>query len=102
LLDVFWRNVDPTQADGQFCDRGNQYRSAIFVSTAEQRVVAERSRQQIATELSPEIVTPILDSATFWIAEEYHQDFYKKEPAHYARYRLGCGRDSRLEAIWGD
>ena len=101
LLTTFWRNVDPTQSDGQFCDRGEQYRSAIFVVNDEDRATAERSNASSATTLDREIVTEILTRDTFWIAEDYHQDFYRKEPLRYSRYRLGCGRDARLLELWG-
>ena len=102
LLEVFWHNVDPTQADGQFCDRGDHYRTAIFTSDPDEIAAAERSRTQAAEALSAKIVTPILPSVTFWVAEAYHQDFYKKNPARYNSYRTGCGRDQRLQALWGD
>lgn len=102
LLEVFWHNVDPTQADGQFCDRGNQYRTGIFTSDPEEKKLAEASKAEIAAELPAPIVTEILPAAVFWVAEAYHQDFYKKNPAHYNRYRTGCGRDARLRQLWGD
>ena len=92
----------PTQADGQFCDRGDHYRTAIFTSDPDEIAAAERSRTQAAEALSAKIVTPILPSVTFWVAEAYHQDFYKKNPARYNSYRTGCGRDQRLQALWGD
>ena len=101
LLKTFWRNVDPTQANGQFCDRGDHYRSAIFVANKNERATAERSKVSSAETLQREIVTEILDRDTFWIAEDYHQDFYRKEPLRYSRYRLGCGRDARLLELWG-
>ncbi|MCB9762723.1 MAG: peptide-methionine (S)-S-oxide reductase MsrA [Alphaproteobacteria bacterium] len=102
LLEVFWHNVDPTQADGQFCDRGLQYRTAIFTSDPEEKKSAEASKAAVAKELGQPVVTEILPAAPFWEAEDYHQDFYQKNPAHYTRYRTGCGRDARLEALWGD
>ena len=101
LLETFWRNIDPTQDNGQFCDRGNQYRSAIFVNTPKERKAAERSKADVASLLDQKIVTEILDAETFWIAEDYHQDFYQKEPERYTRYRLGCGRDAQLLRLWG-
>jgi len=101
LLTTFWRNVDPTQGNGQFCDRGEQYRSAVFVATAEERAAAERSKASSEATLDGKIVTEILSRDTFWVAEDYHQDFYRKEPTRYSRYRLGCGRDARLLELWG-
>jgi peptide-methionine (S)-S-oxide reductase len=104
LLDVFWHNVDPTSAGGQFCDRGEQYRSAIFYESPAQRQLAEASKRRLETEprkLAGEIVTEIVAASTFWPAEDYHQDFYKKNPERYESYRLGCGRDARLRALWG-
>lgn len=104
LLEVFWHNVDPTQADGQFCDRGEQYRTAIFTTRPAEIAAAEASRQKAAQELQvrAEIVTPILPAGTFWVAEDYHQDFYQTNPSHYQRYRTGCGRDRRLSELWGE
>jgi peptide-methionine (S)-S-oxide reductase len=103
LLDVYWHNIDPTQDDGQFCDRGKQYRSAIFFRGATQRRSAEASKRAIETSkrLKRPIVTPILPFTAFWPAEEYHQDYYKKNPEHYHAYRTGCGRDRRLLEVWG-
>jgi peptide-methionine (S)-S-oxide reductase len=104
LLDVFWHNVDPTDAGGQFCDRGNQYRSAIFVHDPGQRALAEASKRRLETtpqRFKDPIVTPIVAATTFWPAEEYHQDFYRKDPVRYQSYRLGCGRDRRLVELWG-
>ena len=103
LLDVYWHNVDPTQKGGQFCDRGSQYRSAIFYRTPRQKAAAERSRDAIARSkrLKSPIVTEIVAYRAFYPAEEYHQDYYKKNPDDYMRYRRGCGRDDRLRAIWG-
>ena len=103
LLEVYWRNVDPFDKTGQFCDRGAQYRPEIFVHSAAQRQAAEASKQKAAklTKINQPIVVPVTDASEFTAAEEYHQDFYKKNPAHYWRYRIGCGRDQRLEQIWG-
>jgi peptide-methionine (S)-S-oxide reductase len=102
LLEVFWRNIDPTQGDGQFCDHGPQYRSAVFPATPEERKAAEASLAAAGKTLGRPIVTPILPSAPFWPAETYHQDFYKKNPDHYRAYREGCGRDRRLQQLWGE
>ena len=101
LLSVFWHNVDPTQADGQFCDKGDQYRTAIFVATAEERKLAEASKFATEATLERSVVTPVFPAATFWLAEDYHQDFYKKNPTRYHSYRAGCGRDHRLQQLWG-
>ncbi|BFR49113.1 peptide-methionine (S)-S-oxide reductase MsrA [Nitratidesulfovibrio sp. HK-II] len=101
LLDVFWRNVDPLDAGGQFCDRGSQYRSAIFVVDAAQREAAEASKKAIEARLGKPVATGIEDASTFWPAEDYHQDYYRKNPIRYAYYRNGCGRDKRLEQVWG-
>lgn len=103
LLELFWHNIDPTQGDGQFCDRGEQYRAAIFVADASERAAALASKSAIEKSrvLKKPIVTAILPAARFWPAEDYHQDFYKKSPVRYQSYRLGCGRDARLKALWG-
>ncbi|HEU6437311.1 MAG TPA: peptide-methionine (S)-S-oxide reductase MsrA [Nitratidesulfovibrio sp.] len=101
LLDVFWRNVDPLDADGQFCDRGGQYRSAIFVADPAQRSAAEASKKAIEARLGKPVATGIEEASTFWPAEDYHQDYYRKNPIRYAYYRSGCGRDRRLEQVWG-
>jgi peptide-methionine (S)-S-oxide reductase len=103
LLDTFWHNIDPTQDDGQFCDHGRQYRSAIFAMGETQRRLAEDSKARLAASgrLKRPIVTPVLRFSSFWPAEAYHQDYYRKNPVHYQTYRLGCGRDRRLREIWG-
>lgn len=103
LLDVFWRHIDPTQADGQFCDHGPQYRSAVFYASAAQKREALESKRRIevSKRLRAPIVTRIEALTRFWPAEDDHQDYYKKNPVHYQAYRLGCGRDARLKAIWG-
>ena len=101
LLDVFWRNIDPLTANAQFCDAGSQYRAAIFVHDETQRRMAEESKRAVAQRLDKPIVTEIVGASKFWPAEEYHQDYYKKNPVRYQFYRAGCGRDRRLEAIWG-
>jgi peptide-methionine (S)-S-oxide reductase len=99
LVAVFWHNVDPVDAGGQFCDRGNEYRTAIFVHDAEQRRVAEESKGQL--KLGKPIVTQIVDAGPFYVAEEYHQDYYIKNPTKYRFYRWNCGRDARLQELWG-
>jgi peptide-methionine (S)-S-oxide reductase len=101
LLDVFWRNVDPLDAGGQFCDRGSQYASAIFVADAAERKAAEASKQQLAARFEASIATDIRSAGPFYAAEAYHQDYYRKNPLRYRYYRGGCGRDARLEKVWG-
>jgi peptide-methionine (S)-S-oxide reductase len=104
LLEVFWHNVDPTQGNGQFCDHGTQYRSAIFYKDEAQRKAAEESKRRLEEmpSFKGRIVTQIVAATTFYPAEEYHQDFYKKSPQRYQSYRQGCGRDARLKELWGD
>jgi peptide-methionine (S)-S-oxide reductase len=103
LLKIFWVNADPTDSGGQFCDRGNQYRSEIFYANETQKKLAEHSKQEVirTKTFSATIVTPITPLKQFYPAEDYHQDFYKKNPIRYETYRLGCGRDSRLKELWG-
>lgn len=102
LLDVFWHNVDPTDSGGQFCDRGDQYKTAIFFHDEEQRRLAEESKQKLVDSgrLKKPIVTPIRPATAFYAAEEYHQDYYKKNPIRYKFYRNRCGRDRVLEKLW--
>ncbi|OYX44645.1 MAG: peptide-methionine (S)-S-oxide reductase [Rhodobacterales bacterium 32-67-9] len=114
LLYFFFRSVNPTDAGGQFCDRGDTYRTAIFVQDAEQQRVAELAKKEAAQALGKKIVTPILPASTFWKAEDYHQDYYKgsnivltragpkKQSSAYKFYRAGCGRDKRVRELWGD
>ncbi len=104
LLDVFWRNINPTQRDGQFADRGSQYRTAIFYHTDEQRRAAETSKHTLAQsgKFGKPIVTDILPTADFYPAEEYHQDYYKKHLIQYQRYKHGSGREAFLHDTWGD
>lgn len=103
LLDVFWKNIDPTTPDRQFCDRGTQYRPAIFFHDESQKRAAEASKRRIeqSGQLSAPIATQIVPLTRFYPAEEYHQDFYKKSPVRYKTYRFGCGRDARLAELWG-
>jgi peptide-methionine (S)-S-oxide reductase len=103
LLEHFWRNIDPTQGDGQFCDRGSQYAPAIFPQNDAQRVAAEKSKAALEKSgvLKAPVVATIRPVARFWRAEEYHQDYYRKEPKAYQSYRTGCGRDRRLIELWG-
>jgi peptide-methionine (S)-S-oxide reductase len=101
LLDVFWKNHDPLVKDRQFCDRGNQYRPAIFYHNNEQRALAEATKQKHQARFKQPIQTEITAATTFYKAEEYHQDYYKKNPVRYKFYRFNCGRDARLEELWG-
>jgi peptide-methionine (S)-S-oxide reductase len=103
LLDVFWHNVDPTNAHGQFCDNGDQYRSEIFYHNEEQRRLAVASEQDLEKHkrFAAPNVTRITPATTFYPAEEYHQDYYQKNPLRYKFYRFSCGRDQRLEELWG-
>ncbi len=103
LLQAFWRNIDPLDDGGQFCDRGEQYTSAIFVATAQQRDVAETSLDDVQARLIDQpVVTPVLPAATFYPAEDYHQNYAKTHPVRYRYYRWSCGRDRRLKQLWGD
>jgi len=103
LLDVFWHNIDPTVKDGQFCDVGEQYRTAIFYHNEEQKKLAEDSKKAIEQSkvLPGPIYTQIVPASVFYKAEEYHQDYYRKNPVRYKFYRWNCGRDQRLKEIWG-
>jgi peptide methionine sulfoxide reductase msrA/msrB len=103
LVEIFWRNVDPTDRGGQFCDRGQQYRTGIFYEGDAQKREAEASKRALEAsgKLSKPIVTEIVSLEAFYPAEDYHQDFYKKSPVRYTTYRAGCGRDRRLEELWG-
>ena len=103
LLDAFWRNIDPTQKDAQFCDHGSQYRSAIFYHSDEQRRLIDASRAALAGNkpFKGEIVTQIAKADVFYPAEGYHQDYYQKNPVRYQFYKTGCGREARLKELWG-
>jgi peptide-methionine (S)-S-oxide reductase len=103
LLDVYWHNVDPLNPNGQFCDYGNQYRTAIFYHDATQKRLAEESKAAIerSHHFKEPVVTQIVAATEFYPAEEYHQDYYKKNPVRYKFYRYNCGRDKRLAALWG-
>lgn len=113
LYDLFFRSIDPTDAGGQFCDRGQSYATAIFVSNNAERAAAEKAKASAQAALGRKIVTPILDSKTFYDAEDYHQDYYKgtkrvltrygviPQKDAYKRYRKGCGRDARIKDLWG-
>ena len=101
LLDHFWRNVDPLSAHRQFCDVGDQYRPAIFVHDAAQRQAAEASKTRVQQRFKDPVVVTISPAPTFYRAEGYHQDYYKKNPVQYRYYRWSCGRDARLKDLWG-
>jgi len=103
LLDAFWHNVDPVTPNAQFCDHGSQYRSAIFYQTEEEKRSAEESKRAIeqSKRLPQPIVTELVMASRFFPAEDYHQDFYKKNPIRYKFYKYNCGRAQRLEALWG-
>jgi peptide-methionine (S)-S-oxide reductase len=101
LLEVFWRNIDPLTANAQFCDSGSQYRSAIFYHDESQKALAEKSKNSLQARFKRPIVTEIVPASEFYPAEDYHQDYYKKNPIRYKTYRYGCGRDQRLKELWG-
>ena len=104
LLEAFWRNIDPITPDAQFCDHGNQYRAAIFYQTEEEKRAAEESKRtiELSKRFSTPIVTQVTGASEFYPAEEYHQDFYKKNPVRYKFYKFTCGRAQRLETLWGN
>ncbi|MEM8936135.1 MAG: peptide-methionine (S)-S-oxide reductase MsrA [Pseudomonadota bacterium] len=102
LTDYFFRHVDPLDDGGQFCDRGHSYTTAIFYADETQRAIAEAAKADAELALGETIVTPIRALDQFWIAEDYHQDYYKKNPVRYKFYRTGCGRDRRVKQVWGE
>ncbi len=103
LLDAFWRNIDPVTPNAQFCDHGAQYRAVVFYGSEEERRLADDSKKSIeqSKRFVDPIVTQIVQAAVFYPAEDYHQDFYKKNPIRYKYYKFSCGRAQRLEALWG-
>jgi len=101
LLDVFWHNIDPVDNSGQFCDHGPQYRSAIFYHGADQKTVAEQSKAAVSRQLRKPIATDFLPASQFYPAEQYHQDYDRKNPVRYNFYRFNCGSDQRLTEVWG-
>jgi peptide-methionine (S)-S-oxide reductase len=103
LVDTFWKNIDPLDPDGQFCDQGDMYRPAIFTHDEKQKEIAEAAKATLAKSgrFKQPIVVAIEPAHDFWVAEDYHQDYYLKNPVKYAYYRWGCGRDARLEELWG-
>lgn len=104
ILDYYWRHIDPTRDDGQFCDKGTQYRPVIFYQGEQQKSLAEQSKARIerGKPFADPIKVKLIPASTFYPAEEYHQDYYKKNPIRYRYYRFSCGRDSRVEQLWGD
>ena len=101
LLHTLFRTVDPTDGGGQFCDRGDSYRTAVFVATPEERQAAEAAKAEAAQTLGTEIATPIVEAGPFWPAEDYHQNYYETNSQRYSYYRWGCGRDERIQDLWG-
>ncbi|MBI1216785.1 MAG: peptide-methionine (S)-S-oxide reductase MsrA [Alphaproteobacteria bacterium] len=101
LLDIYWHSIDPLDPRGQFCDKGAQYKSAIFYNDAEEMKLAEASRKAVQKELGHEVATAILPAAPFYPADAHHQDYAKRNPFSYGMYRRGCGKDNALRAIWG-
>lgn len=102
LLEIFWQNIDPTVKNRQFCDVGSQYRTAVFYHDDEQKKIAEEMKASfVSTKQLAEVFTEIVPASTFYLAEEYHQNYYKKNPIRYKFYRYSCGRDKRLEQLWG-
>lgn len=101
LVDYHLRHIDPLDDGGQFCDRGHSYTTAIFVADAQERAAAEASVADAGKALGKNVLTPILDRTYFWLAENYHQDYYKKNPLRYKYYRTACGRDGRVKKVWG-
>lgn len=101
LVDYLLRHIDPLDAGGQFCDRGHSYTSAIFAANADEWSAAEASIAEAEKVLGQDVVTPILDRSAFWLAEGYHQDYYKKNSLRYGYYRAACGRDARVKKVWG-
>ena len=102
LMNYHFRHIDPLDDGGQFCDRGSSYKTAIFVASEDERAIAQAAKQAASETLGEPVVTPILDLKAFWDAEDYHQDYYKKNPLRYKYYRTGCRRDARVDALWGD
>lgn len=102
LVDVFWHNIDPFDPIGQFCDKGSQYRSAIFAGNDEELQLAEATKARVEEQFGKPVTTQILRAQTFYPAEDYHQDYYRTHAGRYKLYKFGCGRPQRLEAIWGE
>jgi peptide-methionine (S)-S-oxide reductase len=101
LLDIFWGNIDPLDEFGQFCDKGSQYRAGVFYHDEEQKKLAEESKKELARKFSKPVATVIREASEFYPAEDYHQEYYIKSKTRYKMYRMGCGRDNRLEELHG-
>jgi peptide-methionine (S)-S-oxide reductase len=101
LVNAFFHNIDPTDPNGQFCDQGPSYRTAVFVTSPEERAEAEAVKAQVAKALGQPVATRVLPAETFWLGEDYHQDYARKNWLNYNTYRIGCRRDARLKAVWG-
>ncbi len=101
LVDAFFHHIDPTDPNGQICDQGPSYRTAVFVADPEERAAAEQVKAQVGRTLGRTVATRILPAGQFWMGEGYHQDYARKNPISYNSYRVGCGRDARLRAVWG-
>lgn len=101
LVSTFFHHIDPTDPNGQFCDQGPPYRTAVFVGSPQERAQAEAVKSKVAQQLGKPVATRILPAGTFWMGEAYHQDYARKNPVNYNAYRLGCRRDARLKAVWG-
>lgn len=100
LVSAFFHHIDPTDADGQICDRGPSYRTAVFTTSPQERAQAEAVKAKVAQALGKPVATRVLPATAFWPAEAYHQDYAEKNPVSYQAYRIGCGRDARLKAVW--
>jgi peptide-methionine (S)-S-oxide reductase len=101
LLDIYWHSIDPTDDRGQFCDHGSEYRSAVFYGSDDEKKLVDSSKDKVAKELGKPVATDVIAAMPFYPAEEYHQQYHKKNPVAYGAYRSGCGRDNSLRAIWG-
>ena len=101
LLDAYWHSTDPTDATGQFCDKGESYTPAIFVMNAEEKALAEKTKAEVAAQLGVKVATQIIDATEFWPAEDFHQNYYQTHDLKYSYYRNACGRDDRIRSIWG-
>jgi peptide-methionine (S)-S-oxide reductase len=101
LVEAFFHNIDPTDPDGQFCDQGPSYQTAVFVASPQERAQAEAVKAKVAAQLKRPVATEVRPAGAFWRAEEYHQDYARKNPVNYQAYRIGCRRDARLKAVWG-
>lgn len=101
LLEVFWRNIDPFDGGGQFCDRGSSYRAGIYYDSEEERELALESLERVRAQFDRDIATEVEALDTFYLAEQYHQDYYRRNPIRYYYYKTACGRERRLEAVWG-